>query len=256
MLSGDRPRLLASVRNFGEALLAASLGAELIDLKEPAGGALGAVDGKEQVRIVSTFRTLAGRRPPISATVGDLPWEPAAIESAVRRTSAIGVDIVKFGVFARGAAAGDGLADLRRRFTTTPSGASLVVLLLVDRLGDFAEILDLARRALDVPGVVGVMLDTAAKESGAPRLGDLLSEAQLADFVGELHRLGALAGLAGSLRLEDIPRLVGTGADVLGFRGALCGGRRTDELDPRAFARVYESLVRLRASSSELALAS
>jgi uncharacterized protein (UPF0264 family) len=254
MLSGTKPRFLASVRNCEEAHLAASLGAELIDLKDPSQGALGAVDTAEQRRIVAQLGSVGGWRPPLSATVGDLPFEPGVLERAIRLTAACGVDIVKFGIYASGETARLGLRELDRRLAEPPS-AQLVALLLADRLDGLDEVLFLARAVLQVRGVKGVMLDTAAKGSRARALPDVLDCADLTRFVAEVHECGGFAGLAGSLGIEHVAPLVATGADILGFRGALCGGSRTEALAEPAFLGVHGRLKAARASSRAAVLA-
>src|SRR6185295_1310002 len=89
--------MLASVRSLDEALVALEGGADLIDLKEPSRGALGALD-HAAVRIC--VRAIDGRRP-VSATIGDLPSMDAAVmTAAVERMAATGVDFVKIGFFA------------------------------------------------------------------------------------------------------------------------------------------------------------
>jgi dihydroneopterin aldolase len=60
---------LASVRDAAEAEMALACGADIIDLKDPSQGALGAVSLDA---IASTVRCVAGRAP-VSATIGDLP---------------------------------------------------------------------------------------------------------------------------------------------------------------------------------------
>ena len=240
------PRFLASVRSLDEALLAAELGTDIIDLKEPSQGALGAVAAAEQRRVVAALRALGPRRPPISATIGDLPFDPAAIAGAIRRTAANGVDVVKFGIYADGSDARRGLRELDRLLDAEPQPATLVALLLVDRLADAAEALTLARAALRVTGVGGVMLDTAGKGAAAPALPEVLAIGELARFVAAVQGEGGFAGLAGSLRVQHIAPLAATGADILGFRGALCQGARDASL---ARAAVVDVRDRLRAAS-------
>jgi uncharacterized protein (UPF0264 family) len=46
------------------------------------------------------------------------------------------------------------------------------------------------------------------------------------------HAGGMRAGLAGSLRAEHVSDLHALRPDIAGFRGALCNGTRTGELDP------------------------
>lgn len=237
------PRFLASVRDVGEALLAARLGADLIDLKEPRQGALGAVASADQRAILAA---LGRGRPPVSATIGDLPFEPDLLFSAIHRTADNGVDLVKFGVFAAGVAAIAGLAELDRRLRRSPPAKPLVVLFLAERLAGGEEAAALAVAALRVHGVAGVMLDTADK--GAGSLPEVLPPAALARFVAAAHRAGGFAGLAGSLKLGQIPALAASGADILGFRGALCGGQRNEALQPAACLRVAAHMAAVRTS--------
>ncbi len=234
---GAAPRFLASVRSVGEALLAARCGADVIDLKEPDAGALGAVPEDVQRAVLAA---LGERRARVSATVGDLPFDADVLVPAVARTAATGVDFVKFGVFARGEAARRGFGWLHRRLLAAPLPARLVVLFLADRLDGIDEAIALAKLALALPGVAGVMLDTADKASGA--LPDILAPRQLARFVAAAHDAGAFAGLAGSLRIEHIEDLAATGADLLGFRGALCGGSRRGRIDEHRLAAVRERI--------------
>ncbi len=235
-MNDPRPRFLASVRDRHEARLAAALGADVIDLKEPRHGALGAVARDEQRAILAA---LGEQRPVVSATVGDLPLDAAPLAAAIRATAATGVDIVKFGVFTRGEAAAVGLRALGRALRD--EATALVAVLPADRLSGIGEILDLVRRAMGDCDVAGVMLDTAAKASGS--LPELLASEDLARFVAEAHTAGRFAGLAGSLRVEHIEALAEAGADLLGFRGALCAGDRSAALDPAAFRAVRERLL-------------
>ncbi|MGH6749891.1 MAG: (5-formylfuran-3-yl)methyl phosphate synthase, partial [Methyloceanibacter sp.] len=88
-------RFLASVRDVAEAETALAAGADIVDLKDPAKGALGALASDD---IASCVAAIAGRAE-LSATVGDLEMDPATVLSAVRTTAATGVGYVKLGLF-------------------------------------------------------------------------------------------------------------------------------------------------------------
>ncbi|HEY8428213.1 MAG TPA: (5-formylfuran-3-yl)methyl phosphate synthase [Sandaracinaceae bacterium] len=219
--------MLASVRNRDEAELAAALGADLVDLKDPAAGALGALP---LATIRAVVHALHGRRP-ASATLGDLPMEPATLAAAAAATAAAGVDYVKVGLFAHRERRRciDALAPLARR-------ARLIGVFFADEPFDMT-LLD----ALAAAGFAGAMLDTAAKGRGGLRAHR--SDVELGDFVRRARALGLLTGLAGSLGLGDIAPLAALRPDYLGFRTALCRrGVRGDALDPRAFAAVRARL--------------
>ncbi len=249
-------RFLASVRDAAEARMAAARGADIVDCKEPDRGALGAVPLTAQRQILAA---LGSRRPIVSATVGDLPLEAHSLAGAIRQTAAVGVDIVKFGVFAAAERSQEGLRLLDALLRTQPSPVPLVAVLLADRINDIDALCALAGQALRVHGVSGVMLDTVAKGDGTSRgrsLPEIFPVDALRRFVKAVHAAGASAGLAGALRVEQIAMLETTGADVLGFRGALCGGMRTSALEPAAVAGVGAQIALANAVRKSRALAS
>lgn len=222
-------RLLASVTSAAEAYIALAGGADIIDLKDPARGALGALAPQQ---IADTVQAVAGRRR-VSATVGDPPYAPQALLKRITGTAAAGVDYVKIGIPPQLSAADwRALADAVR----IAHPARLVAVLFADRDPDLSLIERLAGLRFG-----GVMLDTAAKQSG--RLRDHVDDAVLRHFAERAHAVGLIAGLAGSLRCVDIPHLLPLGADYLGFRGALCAGsRREAELDAMRIADVRRAI--------------
>lgn len=215
---------IASTEELPAALLG---GADLIDVKDPSTGALGAAR-PEIVRAVAT--AVAGRRP-VSATLGDLPMCPELLAEAARRTAAAGVDIVKVGLFPEG--------DLRACIAVlgqlAAEGARLIAVLFADRDPDIALLEPLA-----AAGFAGAMLDTARKDAGA--LPDHLPPERLHLFLERSRSLGLMTGLAGSLRIEHVAPLAALRPDYLGFRGALCTGGRTDRIDLARVRRVRQEL--------------
>lgn len=199
-------RLLASVTDAAEAELAIRGGADLIDLKDPARGALGAL-ALERVRAIVAQ---VNRRRPVSATIGDLPADAALTREMIRSTAATGVDYVKVGLFSD-----RHLATCLPIMAELAGTCAIVTVLFADRAPAIADL-----RPFATAGCAGLMLDTAHKSGG--RLSDHLDLDALGAFVTQTTSLGLLCGLAGSLRLEDIPRLRRLAPDYLGFRGALC----------------------------------
>lgn len=220
-------RMLASVQDLEEALLVLEAGADLIDLKAPSAGALGALPLEDVQRIVAA---VAGRRP-VSATIGDLPMEPAMVLAAARAMAATGVDFVKVGFFP----GGDWAATVAALSTLAASGSRLVAVLFGDQRPDLALLQSLADG-----GFAGAMLDTADKAAGS--LTGFCDLPYLSGFVRHSRDLGMLTGLAGSLREPDVLPLLKLQPDYLGFRGALCrNGQRRSRLDPHS----VESILRL-----------
>ncbi len=237
-----RPGFLASVASLVEIPVAAAGGADIIDLKDPSQGALGAWPRPAIVEAVAGMRRAPqSQRRALSATVGDLPMRTDAVVQAVTETASTGVDYVKIGLFER-----DGAAHcLRALAPIARSGdAGLIAVLFADRDPDFA-LIDQAAGF----GFHGVMLDTAQKGSG--RLRDHLDADRLSLFVQRARDAGLLVGLAGSLSIADIAPLAALAPDYLGFRGALCGSKgRTGQLDPAALRAIRTEIDRARATPS------
>lgn len=222
-------KLLISVRSAAEAALALEGGADIIDVKEPRDGVLGAVPLPVIRAIV---QTVAGQCP-VSATVGDVPFRDAA--DAARAVAATGVDYVKIGAFDEGARAG---LDLRPFAPLVAAGKRLILVMFADRAPDFAII-----PRLGAAGFRGVMLDTAAKGDGG--LTAHMDAASLARFLRLARSAGLFAGLAGSLRVGDIAPLLALRPGVLGFRGAACKAcARQDELELSALSALRRLIQR------------
>ncbi len=214
---------LASVRDPGEAETAIGAGADIVDLKDPGAGALGALAHEA---IEACVRATGGRLP-VSATIGDRPLEGERIRAAVLATAARGVDYVKLGLFPGADAERclEGLAPL------TPE-VRLILVLFADALPEF-DAVGLAARI----GAVGIMLDTLGKTGVS--LPDLVSPKNLAALIASARARGLMIGFAGSLRASHVPGLLALGPDIIGFRGALCrDGKRGQKLDPARLARI------------------
>jgi FolB domain-containing protein len=217
--------LLASVTGPDEAALMLAGGADIIDLKDAARGALGAL-APEVLR--ASVAAVGGRRP-VSAVTGDLPMEPDVITNAVARTAETGVDYVKVGLFP-----GPKRPECIRALASLACSTKIVGVMFADRCADNG-LLELMAEA----GFAGAMLDTAGK--GAGRLLDHIDIPALRLFIAPCREHGLMAGLAGSLEPPDVPRLLLLEPDYLGFRGALCVGRdRTARIDPEAIAVIRE----------------
>lgn len=228
-------QMLASVADTLEAETVIHAGADIIDLKNPQRGALGALPIKQIHTIVDQ---IAERRP-VSATIGDLPPDPTTLIDAILCTAASGVNYVKVGFFSN-----ENLHNCLQAIADISSDYAVIAVLFADRhphwdsLPDFAE-----------AGFRGIMLDTAEKKQG--HLLSHIGLVALNRFVVEARQLGLLCGLAGSLRLQDIPRLLPLSPDYLGFRGALCERRdRVEGINPGQVLAIRSALSHYPATSS------
>jgi uncharacterized protein (UPF0264 family) len=211
-------QLLVSVTDAREASEAVRGGADIIDVKDPTTGALGAAsaDALRAVRHVTPVEL------PVSAALGDGPFEPAAAAFAAGMAADCGALFVKLGL--RDTSAAQALEALRAARAGLPGQTRLI-------LAGFA---DFARAGspppLDLPevaaaaGAQGCLLDTAIKDG----LGLLhwLDLDALESFVTACLARGLLSALAGSLRAGDLNVIAQVGPDIVGVRGAACVGDR------------------------------
>lgn len=198
--------MLASVTDVAEAEIAIVEGADIIDLKDPWQGPLGALP----IAVIRDIVAATASRRPVSVVAGNLEMVPAVLHDAVAALAATGVDYVKIGFFPSNAPAAciDALRPLASR-------VKLIAVLFADKVPDISLLPLFA-----ATGFNGVMLDTAVKGEG--RLIDHMDIAALKQFVDACRDLKLSAGLAGALEPPDVARLLPLEPSFLGFRGALC----------------------------------
>jgi len=209
--------MLASVNSLEEARLILNTTVDIIDLKQPEQGALGALSIEEVTTIVNEIN----QQKPVSATVGDLPMHADIVFDAVKAMVKTGVDYTKIGFFP----GGDWQGTISRLSEISQQGHKLIAVLFADTNPDIKTI-----DALKQAGFYGVMLDTMDKKNGS--LSQVMDDSNIKRFVSQAKSAQLLCGLAGSLKQQDIAELIRLNADYLGFRGALCQKNiRTSELD-------------------------
>lgn len=221
-------QMLASVMSLEEAAIVLRAGVEIVDLKNPAAGALGVLPHQ----LVEDVVQLVDGQAVVSATIGDLPMEAALIVSETKAMLATGVDVIKIGFFGE---LGHEVC-IQALSELTKSGAKLIAVLLADITFDLSLLNKLA-----AAGFYGVMLDTAQKDGR--HLLNYCTLSELADFVSKAHSLGLRSGLAGSLSKEHVDALLSIKPSYLGFRGALCDqSKRTATLNGDRVQELAEML--------------
>ncbi len=222
-------RLLVSVVSAEEARQALAGGADIVDVKDPGEGALGA----PAPRVLSDVVRAVGTRAPVSAALGDLPDLPHTAALAACGAALSGADYVKVGLrgvreFDRAVAMMSAVAD-----AVGPQAAVIAVAYAdADALDPPALapvwLPDLVRRS----GIAGALVDTFVKDGRG--LYGWLSAAEIADLVARTRSAGGAFAVAGQLRLGELCRVE---ADVVGVRSAVCRrGDRTGELDAEMVA--------------------
>ncbi len=226
-------KLLVSVRSAAEAKLAAGAGVDLIDVKEPARGSLGAAD-------LATIRAIAAAAPdhlPLSAALGELAEFDLVAELENSASSLLGGYLPKPVRFAKiGLAGMAGRADWPMRWQAALKRLPAQVTPVAVAYADYElsgsptidEVWQWGRRL----GCGALLIDTYDKRG--PGLLGWLGERELVGLRDATKRDGAWLVLAGSLTLETIGRLLPLEPDYVAVRGAACpphAGRQA-ALDP------------------------
>jgi uncharacterized protein (UPF0264 family) len=221
-------KLLVSVIDAAEARLAVAGGVDIVDVKNPAEGSLGA----PAPGVIADVRDVLPAELPLSAAIGDLPCLPGSAALAALGAARSGAAYVKLGLWGASRTE-DAVAVLRAVRDAVDGDAAVIAVGYADaarvpsRPLPAAQLVAVARRA----GVSGCLIDTAIKD-GRGLLSWIAADA-LAELVAEAHGAGLEMALAGELRAEELLAVRATGADIAGVRSAACReGRRTAALDP------------------------
>ena len=228
-------RLLVSVVSAREARGALAGGADIIDVKDPRQGPLGA----PSPRVLSEVVAEVGADAPVSVALGDLPNLPHTAALAARGAAMSGAAYVKVGL--------RGVRNLHEAVALMRAVADAVgpqTAVIAAAYADAAALdpAALAPQALpdvvDRSGIAGALVDTFVKDGRG--LYSWLSKSELADLIARTRRAGGSFAVAGQLNLGELCRVE---ADVVGVRSAVCrGGDRAGELDAELVAAAVAEL--------------
>jgi hypothetical protein len=218
-------KLLVSVVSGEEARAAAVAGADIIDVKDPAEGALGAPSPSTLERVVEAV----GGAAPVSVALGDLPDLPHTAALAARGAAACGAEYVKVGL--------RGTRSLQRAIAVVAAVADAVPATTAVIAAAYADAAAASPPALDpallpelvqATGIAGALVDTLVKDGRG--LYGSLSPVAVTELARRTRAAGGSFGVAGQLRAGELRRVP---ADIVGVRSAVCrGGDRTAAVQP------------------------
>jgi (5-formylfuran-3-yl)methyl phosphate synthase len=213
-------RLLVSVRSAAEARIAFDCGVDLIDVKEPNRGALGAADPSVWREVLD----LVAGRVPVSCALGELGENTSASAAAIP----IGVRYAKVGL----AGAADQpdwesawLESVERR----PAGCEVVAVVYADATAANSPAPSQILAAAIEHSSAAILVDTYDKSAG-----DVFIHwppAELAGFLSQAKAAGLLTVVGGGLMWKSLGIALELPADFVAVRGLACGAGRTSGLD-------------------------
>lgn len=231
-------RLLVSPMNLVEAKAALDGGADIVDVKNPKEGSLGA-NFPWTIRAVAD---LARGRAPVSATIGDLDYKPGTASLAALGAASSGADYVKAGLL--GIRTADQAEEMMTAIVRAVKDCDAGKMVVCSGYSDYARVGSLppllfpaaaARSGADV-----VMVDTAIKD-GRPTF-DFMSEADLRQFIDLGHDEGLEVAIAGSIGFGHLELLLRLQPDIIGVRGIVCGGDRRSSVQEELVQHIRRAL--------------
>jgi uncharacterized protein (UPF0264 family) len=217
-------KLLVSPINIEEAIVADAGGADIVDVKNPKEGSLGA----NFPWVIQEVKSKVTK--PVSATIGDFNYKPGTASLAALGAAAAGAEYVKVGLYdiQTEAQAYDVLSGIVKAVKNYDRNRIVVA----SAYSDYARIGSIP--ALKLPAVAQragcdvVMVDTGIKDGKSTF--EFMGRPELQAFVDAAHSEGLQCALAGSIKFKDIPMLQEISPDIIGVRGLVCGGDRTDSI--------------------------
>ena len=214
-------KLLVSPINTEEAVSALNGGADIIDVKNPKEGSLGA----NFPWVIKGVKDAVEAKRPISAALGDFNYKPGTASLAAYGAASAGADYVKIGLY-----------DIQTEDQALEMLTGIVeavkdmdVKVVACGYSDYERINSLDPRLLPAigaeAGVDLVMMDTGVKDGRSTF--EFMSEAELTDFVNDAHDRGLETAIAGTIKFDDIPALKRIQPGIIGVRGIVCGGDRS-----------------------------
>jgi uncharacterized protein (UPF0264 family) len=211
-------KLLISPKNEQEAVEAIAGGADIIDVKNPKEGPLGA----NFPWIIKRIRQITPKNTEVSCTLGEVPNLPGSMALAALGAATTGVNYIKAGLY--GLKTPEEAVYLMQSVSKAAKDYNPSIKVVASGYADAGRISTVD--PLLVPKIAHetkadiAMIDTAIKDGKS--LFSFLTKPQLRRFVVAAHNYGLKAALAGSLQKEDLPLVHALGADVVGLRGAAC----------------------------------
>lgn len=210
--------LLVSAINLKEAKEATLGGADILDVKNPKEGSLGA----NFPWIIKEISHYAKDNLIVSTTIGDVPYKPGTVSLAALGSAVSGSNYVKVGLY--GTKNYDEALDVMDAVVKTIHEYNENITVVSCGYADAYKIGSILPE--EIPNIAKdsgsdiAMLDTYIKDGH--RLTDHLTEEKLNEFVQKSHDFGLKVALAGSVNKNDVAMLKRIGCDIMGVRGCVC----------------------------------
>jgi uncharacterized protein (UPF0264 family) len=196
-----------------------SVAADIIDVKKPSEGSLGA----NFPWVIREIKTLLAK--PLSAAIGDFDYKPGGAALAAYGAACAGADFVKIGLAFEGQEQARDMISAVVRAVKDEFPRKYVVIAAYSDYQRMHSIspFEMAPIAAEC-GADFAMVDTGIKDRQSTFA--FMDEGMLRLFTDNNRKLGLGTALAGSFKFEDLDTLKRINPDIIGVRGMVCGGDR------------------------------
>jgi len=232
-------KVLVSPMSIEEALEAVRGGADIIDVKNPAEGSLGA----NFPWIIKSVKEIAEKHNKLlSATLGDLDFKPGTASLAALGAAVSGADYVKVGLF--GIKTENQVFEMMSNVVRAVKEYNPSAMIVAAGYADHSRINAIPPLSIAEPayraGCDGIMVDTAVKDG--KNLFEFMDSKMLENFVKSAHERSMFCALAGSLSWEHITLLKDINPDIIGVRTMVCENGRNSMIRSHLVAKLMASV--------------
>ncbi|ODS42179.1 MAG: hypothetical protein MSIBF_02255 [Candidatus Altiarchaeales archaeon IMC4] len=234
-------KLLVSPVNLEEAKAAIAGGADIIDVKNPNEGSLGA----NFPWVIKEIKSIVPCGVELSATIGDFPHLPGTASLAARGAASCGVDYVKVGLLGpRDKAEG---VELMKAVVRAVKESNPKINVVACGYADhwttnsvsYTDVPEIAESS----GAGLAMIDTLGKKGGS--LFEFMSKSDLAAFVENAQNRSLLTAVGGSIAVKQLKDVYDADVDIIGVRGAVCSNGRDSAIVEEKVRKFKDAVSRL-----------
>ncbi|MCD4843500.1 MAG: (5-formylfuran-3-yl)methyl phosphate synthase [Methanosarcinales archaeon] len=222
-------KLLVSPINLEEARSAMNGGADIIDVKNPKEGSLGA----NFPWVIKSVSDAVNSKVPISATIGDFNYKPGTASLAALGAAVSGADFIKVGLF--DIQTNEQALEMAQRVVKSVKNYDSSKKVVISGYADYKRINSIPVSELPPickeAGADVVMMDTGVKDGRSTF--EFMTNEELSDFTDAARENGLLSAIAGSINFDDIDALNQIDPDIIGIRGCVCGGDRNSVIQQK-----------------------
>ncbi|WP_290899698.1 (5-formylfuran-3-yl)methyl phosphate synthase [Ferroglobus sp.] len=232
-------KVLVSPMSLEEAIECIKGGADIIDVKNPAEGSLGA-NFPHVIKEVSELVKKNGKE--VSATIGDMEFKPGTASLAALGAAFSGADYVKVGLY--GVRSEREVYEMMKEVVRAVKDFDEGKKVVAAAYGDYTRIRSVS--PFDIPeasykaGADGIMVDTAIKDG--KDIFSFMKFEELERFIEEAHKRGMFCAIAGSLKWEHIEILKKLNPDIIGVRTMVCESGRNSSIKAELVEKLTQAL--------------